>query len=893
MKRLLRLQVSISIAIMLISFFSIGFQSVQSSVEETFHASVTDDYVLRKAELILEIPIKTTINEDEWITLLFPDVFPVPPYSTYHDDTGKEYTTEQSLMKNIEVNFLSLDSNKPLPIINYAENSLSFVMPRTLRIRSTETTWLWITMRYQLPGKPCEGSFGFWHNSLDKPLYSNLVQVFDTIMKPGIENLTLAISNPVWNQPTNWQFTCQTNNKLVLYKNIDYLSISFGKSVELPVVIHPEFVFINDVPAYQVDRNGDGYKIFIPLTIHENQPIKLIIWEQFGIKTPQKNGSYDLKFDIVSKRFYNLMEAQTLSLDIQPGDPFVKISNPMTENQATYTLHWMWNPPYATDTSMLQIRWPNNFPLEEESTVSALLNETSVSGTYQHGIVSFPLKNTGSKNQLVSLFLKQFKTKHTNYQYFINPSPGKLQFAFRYHPDLDWIPFQEVDILPGKLHVIYTDLENRYASQPIGLTIGFAANNEMNAICDKGIYLVFSDNIIFPTEINIDSIVFRHYNSVTVKYTMIDQHTLLIRTEKKDDPMLTYYKDSWSLQIDNRSGILNPIDNSGKVSIRIHTDLNEPPDFIADWSVVRLQEKTSILVEGGKVGKDNWYTSPPTIKINHGQEGSYINLNWIMFELPIHSIPLLQGQNIQLFYLKNDFPHQNSYQSDSVEAKVDTVPVEISLEKPSLSWSITNQSQFRVKGKMKIPYTMDKGTLKNLIDQSLQIQNRIVLIKTDGSFEDTVSLKKGKNDIFLEVSDWAGHQWNRTIHVVQGNGIILQIGSKKVWFPDRQVETDTPPIISRNRTFVPLRLVSEAFGATVTYRSTTKPPSVLITRNKQRIELFIGSKTALVDNQSYPLPEAPFIQENRMMVPLKFLADIWKMETIWEAVDSIVTLLFQ
>jgi len=133
---------------------------------------------------------------------------------------------------------------------------------------------------------------------------------------------------------------------------------------------------------------------------------------------------------------------------------------------------------------------------------------------------------------------------------------------------------------------------------------------------------------------------------------------------------------------------------------------------------------------------------------------------------------------------------------------------------------------------------------------------------------------------------------SKDIHVYQGKGVILQIGSKNAWIADQVVTIDSPPVIQQNRTFVPIRFISEAFGATVTYRPNTQPPSVLIQRNKQQIELFIGSKSARIDGKSYTLEVAPFIQQSRMMVPLRFLADVWKMETNWEATESVIAILF-
>jgi hypothetical protein len=397
--------------------------------------------------------------------------------------------------------------------------------------------------------------------------------------------------------------------------------------------------------------------------------------------------------------------------------------------------------------------------------------------------------------------------------------------------------------------------------------------------------------MVLPTEI-IDNSVYFHRLSSGVKTicSVINPHTLFIKTENKEESPMNRFE--WSLHISNKSGILNPAFTTDKVAFSIQPIQSELPDFQAEFPLVQIKNIPIISLEGGKLGTNDWFLSPPILSIKDGEAGSYISLDSIMFELPMHDVPLLEGQNIQYFSLTTDFPHEGPYRSTYTKIKVDTIPVAIHVEKPVLSWSITNAESIHLTGSVSIPFTIDyNGNLK-IIDQSLKIQKRMVLIKANGSFEDLVSLHKGKNTILFELIDWAGHQLTKAINIYQGKGVILQIGSKTAWIADQKVTIDAPPVIQQNRTFVPIRFISEAFGATVTYRPNTHPPSVKIQRNNQQIELFTGSKSAKIDGKSYTLEVTPFIQQNRMMVPLRFLADVWRMETNWEASESVIAILF-
>ncbi|MDZ4121389.1 MAG: copper amine oxidase N-terminal domain-containing protein, partial [Candidatus Cloacimonadaceae bacterium] len=119
--------------------------------------------------------------------------------------------------------------------------------------------------------------------------------------------------------------------------------------------------------------------------------------------------------------------------------------------------------------------------------------------------------------------------------------------------------------------------------------------------------------------------------------------------------------------------------------------------------------------------------------------------------------------------------------------------------------------------------------------------------------------------IQIYIEDWAGHSLSQTINIYRGQGVELQIGSKTAYVNSVPVELDAAAMIKENRTFVPLRFVAEAFGATVTYNSQSKPPSVVIQRKQQIIELFVGATTAKVDGQVVQIAAAPFIINNRMM----------------------------
>ena len=71
---------------------------------------------------------------------------------------------------------------------------------------------------------------------------------------------------------------------------------------------------------------------------------------------------------------------------------------------------------------------------------------------------------------------------------------------------------------------------------------------------------------------------------------------------------------------------------------------------------------------------------------------------------------------------------------------------------------------------------------------------------------------------------------------------------------------------------VPLRAVCEYLGAYVEWKS----PNVTVIFNGKEISLGIGSKTAYIDGEKYTLAAAPYLKNNRTMIPVDFLREALK-----------------
>ena len=103
--------------------------------------------------------------------------------------------------------------------------------------------------------------------------------------------------------------------------------------------------------------------------------------------------------------------------------------------------------------------------------------------------------------------------------------------------------------------------------------------------------------------------------------------------------------------------------------------------------------------------------------------------------------------------------------------------------------------------------------------------------------------------------------------------ISFNVGSNVLDINNNKVEVEVAPYIAgEGTTLVPLRVISEAFGAEVTWDGETK--TVTIIDGKTTIKVVIGSKTALVNGEDKTLEEAAELTGSGVTtVPLRFISE--------------------
>ena len=211
---------------------------------------------------------------------------------------------------------------------------------------------------------------------------------------------------------------------------------------------------------------------------------------------------------------------------------------------------------------------------------------------------------------------------------------------------------------------------------------------------------------------------------------------------------------------------------------------------------------------------------------------------------------------------------------------VDTTPPEVKLIAPAEQPFTTTENTYTIK------FTVNEKC------RSVEVNNTPVQVGENGVYEFNANLVEGSNVFYITATDLAGNVTSVPVTIQKVNSIIIKltIGSKTAYVGDKPIELDTAPIIKNNRTLVPLRFVSQAFGAKVEWDGGIKVITILY--NFHMIQLQINSKIVTVDGSVSKIDVPPIIKNNRTLVPLRFVSQAFGAKVEWDGATKTITLIY-
>lgn len=123
---------------------------------------------------------------------------------------------------------------------------------------------------------------------------------------------------------------------------------------------------------------------------------------------------------------------------------------------------------------------------------------------------------------------------------------------------------------------------------------------------------------------------------------------------------------------------------------------------------------------------------------------------------------------------------------------------------------------------------------------------------------------------------------------VAKNQVKLTIDKTTLVLNGKNVAIDQAPVIVNGSTMVPIRFVVEDLGGSVKWLDSERKVTVL--NNNRLIDLWIGNKMITVNGQWVESLTAPFIMNNRTMVPLRVISENLGWKVTWDELARSVML---
>lgn len=114
--------------------------------------------------------------------------------------------------------------------------------------------------------------------------------------------------------------------------------------------------------------------------------------------------------------------------------------------------------------------------------------------------------------------------------------------------------------------------------------------------------------------------------------------------------------------------------------------------------------------------------------------------------------------------------------------------------------------------------------------------------------------------------------------------IQVKVDNVSVHFPDAKPFIDP----STSRTMIPVRFVSEKLGASVDWDGAKQ--TVIMNKDGKQISLKIGEKKAVVAGREITFDAAATLQNNRTFVPLRFISETYGAKVEWLASEQLVNI---
>lgn len=162
------------------------------------------------------------------------------------------------------------------------------------------------------------------------------------------------------------------------------------------------------------------------------------------------------------------------------------------------------------------------------------------------------------------------------------------------------------------------------------------------------------------------------------------------------------------------------------------------------------------------------------------------------------------------------------------------------------------------------------------------LKTQIVALKEQKiDYKDQINLKieEMKQIVRNKYTEDELNQLDKVSQSISQLSDVKVIPVENIFFVDKDVKFDTPPVIKQGRTLIPVRAIVESMGASVNYNSELQIVTIL--KDDKTIKFYLSDSTVYVNNEKVEIDVPAEIINNRTLVPMRFIAENFGMNVEW------------
>jgi len=341
---------------------------------------------------------------------------------------------------------------------------------------------------------------------------------------------------------------------------------------------------------------------------------------------------------------------------------------------------------------------------------------------------------------------------------------------------------------------------------------------------------------------------------------------------------------------DASANIVNP-STAGQLKLKVSTSKEATPVESDVFEIFANPVSSLVVTLQNPDGTSGYYITQPSFTISVKEIlGTTITAYYKMGDSDIYktydlvkkpSITIPEGKTTVYFYAVDNFG--NKEPENSKTFLVDLTDPIITISTPTEN-SVIVQPTYTLKGSIKV---MDvSGAALTIDGKAVQI-NSDGSFETLVSVP-----KEGVYTTIIKVTSPSGRTATKqfSVNYIARVTIFLQIGNDKAYINGEQIAIDALPFISGGNVMVPLRFILTSFKANLNWDGIFQIITLTLGNNRMRLQ--IGNLRADVNGQLKMLPTAPVLVKGVTFVPLRFISENFGADVKWDGTLKAVSIVY-